>query len=131
MTGQFRINQAEVRGFFYKTIRQTVSSFVAATVAAEERESARELYGEEDEEANAADGDRQGAVDDSSWRHHLTVLRALASTSPSNVRAAEGVAASAASAVIQAVGERTVDLLQLHQSALEKRHACSSLILPS
>ena len=123
MTGQFRINQAEVRGFFYKTIRQTVSSFVAATVAAEERESARELYGEEDEEANAADGDRQGAVDDSSWRHHLTVLR--------NVRAAEGVAASAASAVIQAVGERTVDLLQLHQSALEKRYACSSPILPS
>ena len=52
----------------------------------------------------------------------VEVLKALAATGPGNLRAAENVAASVASSLIRAAGERTVDLLQLHQSAVEKRY---------
>jgi hypothetical protein len=120
VTGQFRSNQGETREFFYKTVRQTVGSFVAMVAAEEDRRERQGSQGAEYDEA--ADSDAQaGAVADEAWQHHLSVLRTLAAAGPGNVRAAEAIAASAASAVIRAAGERTGDLLQLHQTAVEKR----------
>lgn len=86
-------------------------------VAAEE--DRRERLGSLGAEDEATESDAA----DEAWQQHLSVLRTLAAAGPGNVRAAEAIAASAASAVIRAAGERTGDLLQLHQTAVEKRFA--------
>jgi hypothetical protein len=119
VTGQFRSNQGETREFFYKTVRQAVGSFVAMVAAEEDRRERQSSVGEDE----VADGDAAG---DEAWQQHLSVLRTLAAAGPGNIRAAEAIAASAASAVIRAAGERTGDLLQLHQTAVEKRCAPAS-----
>jgi len=120
--GKFRVNQGEAKEFFYKTVRQTVQSFVAGAIAAEEDAAERERALSDD----GSDGRRYrgtGGVDPlDEYRGQVEVLRALAATGPGNLRAAENVAASVASSLIRAAGERTVDLLQLHQSAVEKRY---------
>lgn len=113
---EFRVNQAESREFFYKTLRQAVAEFVAWAAAEEERAAVKDdadMGSEAQESESAEEG----------WLHQLTVLRALAAAGPGNVRAAEGLAASVASAVIRAAGERGAGLLQLHQTAAEKRCA--------
>ena len=115
VAGQFRVNQSETRQFFYKTVRQSVNNFVAMTVAHGEEEEEREQHG-------SAHANVEANVSASIfYEDQLDVLRALASTGPGNIRAAENVAASVASALIRAAGERTVDLLHMHQTALEKR----------
>ena len=96
-----------MREFFYKTVRQSVANFTAMTIAEKE---ALEAGASEEQLLEAARYDSQ-----------LEVLRALASTGPGNIRSAENVATSIAGALIRAAGERTVDLLQLHQSAVEAR----------
>lgn len=119
--GKFRVNQGEAKEFFYKTVRQTVAAFVNGTITAEEEEAERVRALSDD----GSDGRRyrgtSGEDPLGEYKVQLDVLRALAATGPGNLRAAENVAASVSSALIRAAGERTVDLLQLHQSAVEKR----------
>jgi hypothetical protein len=65
-------------------------------VAAEEDRRERQSSVGEDE---AGDGD---AADEEAWQQHLSILRTLAAAGPGNIRAAEAIAASAASPVIRA-----------------------------
>lgn len=117
---EFRVSQAETREFFYKTIRQTVVEFVSWTAAEEERVAAAD-------DADDLSTRHESEAAEEGWLHQLAVLRALAAAGPGNVRAAEGLAASVASAVIRAAGERGAGLLQLHQTASEKRSAAVSV----
>lgn len=130
IAAQFRLNQGETREFFYKTVRQTVNSFVTAALAEEEDREAQQQ--EEQESGRGGGGADEGNSSSSAvvgaarraqaeLNHQLEVLRALAATGPGNIRAAESVAASVASAMIRAAGERTVDLMRLHQTDVDRR----------
>lgn len=132
IAGQFRLNQGETREFFYKTVRQTVNNFVSAALAEDEERgiAEAEVGATEDDGAAGNSGNRKGRDAGASraqaeLSHQLEVLRALAATGPGNIRAAEGVAASVASALIRAAGERTMDLMQLHQIAVDRRYVIS------
>jgi hypothetical protein len=114
LSKEFRANQGETREFFFKTVRLTVSEFVSWA-------SDQDGRGSQPESEGGYSQQEGGGGAEEGWQHHLVVLRGLAAAGPGNIRAAESVAASLASAMIRAAGERSAELLTLHQTAAEKR----------
>jgi hypothetical protein len=55
------------------------------------------------------------------FKRQLQRLRLLASSGPGNLKAAEGLASSAAEAIISAAGEQAMQLVELHQTSLLMR----------
>jgi hypothetical protein len=132
LAAQFRANQSETLSHFNSCTREVVDGFAA--LAMKEEDAATATTAAAGAEGGQASMPAAGAAAEPApvgittreelelqFNRQLQCLRLLASSGPGNMKAAESLAASAASAIVSAAGEQAVQLVESHQTSLLMR----------